>query len=193
MNYDQFGFMPNGFFVKCTPAYDSERELYEVLQMEGFNERGVQMIYYPVDLVNPDTLFGETNNLILNRRFDYMAYYELPKEGRNVGILGIVGSDNFQIYVSKMHYDFVSTYDSSGTSAVFPTYLPKIGDLVYAKYNQQFYRINMVKLEDVIFLQGKHTYTFYLENFRNKNYTLGPALQGLPNDPIQMVAGQCSQ
>jgi hypothetical protein len=45
----------------------------------------------------------------------------------------------------------------------------------------------MVKLEDVIFLQGKHTYTFYLENFRNKNYTLGPAFDNLPNDPIQTV------
>ena len=192
MNYDQFGFMPNGFFVKCTSAYNSERQLYEVLQMEGFNERGVQMVYYPVDLVNPDTLFGETNNLVISRRFDYMAYYELPNEGRNVGILGIVGTDNFPIYVSKLHYDFVSTYDSYGTSAVYPTYLPKIGDLVYTKYNQQFYRINMVKLEDVIFLQGKHTYTFYLENFRNKNYTLGPAFDNLPNDPIQIVAGQCN-
>lgn len=187
MSFRDYSDMPNNFFTKCVSAYNKERELYDVLQMESYNKYGVQMRYYTLNISDTDPLFGETNNLILERAFDYMAYYELPNEGRNVGLMGIIGTDNFPIYISKLHYDFVSQFDSSGTSGVYPTYEPKIGDLVYAKYNRQFYRINMVKLEDEIFLQGKHTYTLFLENFRDKGYTLGPELSGISNDPIQSI------
>ncbi len=186
-NYTEYSDLPNKFFTKCTSSYDCERELYEVLQMEGFNKYGVQMRYYVLDISNPDILFGESNNLKLTRAFDYMAYYELPNEGRLIGIAGINLTDNFPIYISKLHYDFVSQYNSSGTSGVYPTYEPKIGDIVYAKYNKQFYRVNMVKQEDVIFLQGKHTYTLFLENFKDKGYTLSPELSAITNDPIQSI------
>jgi len=83
-----------------------------------------------------------------------------------------------------MHYDFVSQYNSSGTSASYPTYSPKIGDIVYAKYNQTFYKVNMVKMEDEIFLQGKHTYTLFLEVFKDKAYSISQELQDLDDDPI---------
>ena len=142
------------------------------------------MRYYTLDMSNSDPLFGENNNLLLTRAFDYMAYYELPSENKSVGLLGIIGVDNFPIYINKMHYDFVSQYNSSGVSATYPTYSPKIGDIVYAKYNQQFYRVNMVKMEDEIFLQGKHTYTLFLEVFKDKAYSISQELQDLDDDPI---------
>lgn len=186
-NYTEYSDMPNAFFTKCVSAYDCERELYDVLEMEAYNKFGVQMRYYVLDMTNPDILFGENNNLILTRAFDYMAYYELPNEGRTVGLMGIIGTDNFPIYISIIHYNYVSQFDSSGTSGIYPTYEPKIGDIVYAKYNKQFYRINMVKREDDIFLQGKHTYTLFLENFKDKGYILGTELSGLSNDPIQTI------
>ena len=186
-NYNEWSDMPNNFFVKCTSAYDKERTLYDYLEMEGYNKFGVQMTYYTVN-ISADPLFGESNLKVISRRFDYMAYYELPNEGRNVSVLGIVGTDNFKIYVNMTHYNFVSTYDSLGTSGIYPAYLPKIGDLIYAKYNKQFYRINMVKKEDNIFLQGKHTYTFFLENFRDQNYLIGPEIKQLQSDPIFDVA-----
>jgi hypothetical protein len=49
--------MPNEFFVKCTSAYDSERYLYRVLEMETYNQKGVQIVYYPVTLSATDALF----------------------------------------------------------------------------------------------------------------------------------------
>lgn len=187
MGYQDYSDLPNQFFVKCTSAYDGERYLYDVLEMEGYNKYGVQMVYYPVG-ISADPLFGESNTKVISRKFDYMAYYELPNEGRNISILGIVGTDNFKIFINIVHYDFVSTFDSFGISGVYPSYLPKIGDLVFAKYNHQFYRINMVKKEDNIFLQGKHTYTFFLDNFRDQNYLIGGELRNLRTDPIFDIA-----
>lgn len=189
-NYDQWSDMPNNFFTKCVPAYDKERTLYDYLELEAYNKFGVQMVYYPVILSGTDPLFGEASNLVISRKFEYMAYYELPDESRTIGIFGITSTDNFKIFVNFIHYNFVSTFDISGTSAgTYPTYLPKIGDLVYAKYNKQFYRINMVKLEDDIFLQGKHTYTFFLENFREKSYTISSELRAIADDPINTLIG----
>ncbi len=183
-NYDEYSDLPNNFFTKCRPEYDKERLLYDVLEMEAYNKFGVQMRYYTLDMSNSDPLFGENNNLLLTRAFDYMAYYDLPSENKSVGLLGIIGVDNFPIYINKMHYDFVSQYNSSGTSASYPTYSPKIGDIVYAKYNQTFYKVNMVKMEDEIFLQGKHTYTLFLEVFKDKAYSISQELQDLDDDPI---------
>lgn len=188
MNYDQYSDMPNNFFVKCTSAYDSERYLYRVLEMETYNQKGVQIVYYPVTLSATDALFGETNLQVLTRKFDSMSYYELPNEGRDVGMLGIVGNDNFKLFISIIHFDYVSTYDSFGVAGKYPSYNPKIGDIIFAKYNRQFYRVNMVKLEDDIFLQGKHTYTIFLENFRDKSYFISGELSTIV-DPIQLVTG----
>ena len=43
MNYDEWSPMPNKWMRKGTSAYNNERELYEVLQMEAFNHNGVQI------------------------------------------------------------------------------------------------------------------------------------------------------
>lgn len=184
-NYDQWSDMPNNFFTKCVSAYDKERTLYDYLELEAYNKFGVQMVYYPVILSATDALFGESNLQIISRKFEYMAYYELPDESRTVGTFGIVSTDNFKIFVNYLHFNYVSTFDINNTSAgTYPTYLPKIGDLVYARYNNQFYRINMVKMEDDIFLQGKHTYTFFLDNYREKGYILSEEMEALDDDPI---------
>lgn len=169
MNYDEWLPMPNNYIRKGTSAYNNERELYEVLHMESFNHMGVQLVYYPVS-ISADKLFGEDNSRVVERRFDFMARYDLPNESRNVSTIGIAGLDNFPIYISIMHFDFVSRFDSFGTSGAYETYTPKIGDLIYAKYNKTFYNILNVKAEENIFLQGKHTYTFILDVYKNKNY-----------------------
>lgn len=184
MNYTEYSDLPNNFFTKCVSVYDKERTLYDYVELEAYNKFGVQMVYYPITFSATDSLFGESNVQIISRKFDYMAYYELPDESRSIGVFGIVPTDNFKIFVNIVHYDYVSTFDISGNAEVYPTYLPKIGDIVYAKYNKQFYRIKMVKMEDDIFLQGKHTYTFFLENFREKGYILSPEMESLDDDPI---------
>lgn len=169
MDYDEWSPLPNQWMRKGTSAYNNERELYEVLQMEAYNHFGVQMVYYPVS-VDADRLFGEDNARIIQRRFDFMGYYELPNEGHKVSVMGITGEDNFPIYISITHFNFVSKYDSFGTPNVNSLYVPKIGDIIHSKYNKDFYVIVMVKTEDNIFLQGKHTYTVQVENYKNKTY-----------------------
>lgn len=176
MSYDDWNPLPNkNFFVKCVSAYDCERELYDVLQMEGFNHHAVPMRYYTVS-ISADKLYGEDNARVIQRAFDYNAHYELPKEEKMFSSLGTIVIDNFPIYISMIHFTVASQYHSSGTSGFYPSYSPKIGDIVYAKYNDKFYEVNMVKEEDNIFLQGKHTWTLQLIEFKNKGYLVSEEL-----------------
>jgi hypothetical protein len=175
-DYDEWDAMPNGWMQKATSAYDNERELYEVLQMEAFNNFGVQMVYYPIS-ISADKVFGEDNARVIMRRFDFMSYYELPEETKKVSIMGITGEDSIVAYVSVTHFNYVSKFDSFGTSGVYPLYVPKIGDIVSAKYNKEYYVIKMVRAEDNIFLQGKHTYTLQLELYKNKSYRYSDELK----------------
>jgi hypothetical protein len=178
MSYDDWSPLPNkSYFVKCVSAYDCERELYDVLAMEGYNHHAVPMRYYVVS-ISADTLFGEDNARIIQRAFDYSAHYELPKEEKMFSSLGTIVIDNFPIYINMLHFSVASCYNTSGVSAYYPAYEPKIGDIVYARYNDKFYEVNMVKSEDEIFLQGKHTWTLQLIEFKNKGYLLGPNLIG---------------
>ena len=170
MSFRDYSDMPNNFFTKCVSAYNKERELYDVLQMESYNKYGVQMRYYTLNISDADPLFGETNNLILERAFDYMAYYELPNEGKKVSVMGITGEDNFPIYISITHFNYASKFDSFGTSGVYEMYTPKIGDIIHSKYNNEYYNIVYVRAEDNMFLQGKHTYTIQLDVYKNKSY-----------------------
>lgn len=175
-NYDEWSALPNAWGRKATSGYNNERELYEVLQMESFNNYGVQMVYYPVG-INSDRVFGEQNARTILRRFDFMSYYELPNEGKKVSVIGITGEDNFPIYVSITHFNYVSTFDSFGTSAVYEMYTPKIGDIIHSKYNNEYYNIVHVRAEDNMFLQGKHTYTIQLDLYKNKSYQYSQELK----------------
>lgn len=175
-NYDEWDDMPNGWIQKATSAYNNERELYEVLQMEAFNNYGVQMVYYPISL-SADKLFGEQNAKMITRRFDFMSYYELPDEGKKVSVIGITGEDNFPVFISITHFNYASTFDSFGTSGVYDLYVPKIGDIVFSKYNHEFYNVVMVRAEDNLFLQGKHTYTIQLDLYKNKSYRYSDELK----------------
>lgn len=175
-DYDEWDPMPNGWIQKATFAYNNERELYEVLQMEAFNNYGVQMVYYPVT-TSADKIFGEDNNRVIARRFEFMSYYELSPENKRLGIMGITGEDDFPIYISITHFNYVSTFDSFGTSGIYALYTPHIGDIIFSKYNHEFYVVKMVRAEDNIFLQGKHTYTIQLELYKNKSYRYSEELK----------------
>lgn len=194
-NYDTYSPMPNKWLRKTTSTYNNERELYEVLQMELYNNKGVPMYYYPVS-INSDKVFGEDNSRVVQRRFDFMAYYELPAEVRQTGIMGISYTDNFPIYISIMHFNHVSRCNVSGTYTpdfyTIPV-IPKIGDIVYAKYNQTLYIVLNVKTEIDMFLQGKHSYTIQLEVFKDKSYLFSDEMKTLTDDPLYNVSRGTSQ
>lgn len=176
-DYDEYSALPNNFFVKCVSAYDNERELYDVLLTEGYNHHAVPMRYYTVS-ISADSLYGEDNARVIQRAFEYNAYYELPREEKLYSSIGTIVIDNFPIYISMRHFAEASTFSTSGISGIYPSYEPKVGDIVYARYNDKFYIINMVKMEDEIFLQGKHTWTLQLVEFKNNGYLFSSELNG---------------
>jgi hypothetical protein len=173
------------YFTKCSSAYNNERTLYEVVEEEAYNKFAIQSRYYPVSM-NKDKVFGEGNNKLVMRSFDFMPYTEsgqLPLEARTVSTMGILSPDLFNIHISIRNFNVMSTYNTLGVSGVYPSYSPMIGDIIYFKYNKKFYRVLMVKLETEIFLQGKHTYTLVLEMLRDVNYTFSNELL-FASDPI---------
>lgn len=177
------------WITKCSNDYQNEKTLYSVMESEAYNKFGIQTLFYPVS-INSDKVFGEDNNRVVQRSFQIMGYTEggtLPYEGRNVSTMGIVSTDNFALHVSIRNFNYVSTFDSFGTSGVYPTYEPKIGDLLYFRYNNRFYRILMVKKEFEIFLQAKHTYTFIVEGFKDLSYNISQELIDA-NDPILTIS-----
>lgn len=162
------------YFTKCTSAYDSERTLFQVVTEEEHNKFAIPSTYYPIS-INKDMVFGEGNNKVVTRKFDFMLKTEngeLPYEGRQASTMGVLSPDLFNGHISIRNFDFVSTFDSFGTSGVYPSYVPLIGDLIYLKYNGKFYRVLMVKLETEMFLSSKHTYTLVLEMAKDLNYTM---------------------
>ncbi len=185
MGYDSYSSLPNSYFVKVTSAYDNERELYDVLQMEGYNQRGVDLTYYPVSAsTQADNIFGEDTNPVIVRRFDIRAHYELPAENKIYSLYGMTGLDLVFIHVNKLHYEYTSQFSSSGTSGVYDPYLPKIGDLLRAHYNSKYYEIMMVKEEEEMFLQGKHSWLLVVKEMRDKNYIVSNELISLADDIV---------
>ena len=88
-----------------------------------------------------------------------------------------------------LHFDYTSRFDSYGTSGAYPPYEPKIGDLIYARYNGKLYEIVMVKAEDEIFLQGKHTWSIQLIEYKEKGFLISSEILG-SNDLIVNIVGK---
>lgn len=173
------------YITKRYNDYSNEIELAEVLEEESFLKYGIQSRYYPVSQ-DKDAIFGEGNNKTIVRSFDCMPYTEsgeLPQEQRTVSTMGILSPDLFNVHISIRNFNVMSTYNTTGTSGIYPSYYPMIGDIIQFKYNKIFYRVLMVKLETEIFLQAKHTYTLILEKLKDINYSFSNELI-LANDPI---------
>lgn len=189
MSYDTYSALPNNYFVKATSAYDNERELYEVLQMEGYNNYGVDLTYYPVSgSTSADRVFGEDVNQVIVRRFDLKGHYELPAENKIFSLYGMLGVDLVFIWVNKLHLEYTSTFSSSGTSGTHSPYSPLIGDILRAHYNGKFYEVMMVKEEDEMFLQGKHSWLLVVKEMRDKQYIVSNELISLSDVIVSNVS-----
>jgi hypothetical protein len=80
--YDDYSSLPDlNYFVKTESRYNNEKELYDVLMMESYNDYGVSAVYYKTTYdTNYDKIFGEDRNRMITNRYDIMVYYELPRE-----------------------------------------------------------------------------------------------------------------
>jgi hypothetical protein len=177
--YSAYDPMPTEWMRKCQTSYNNERELYGILQMEHFNMWGVPMEYYATSYnTSADNLWSEDQNRTITNMWNIMTMYELPHEDNLWTKFGIEGIDQFHIYVSKMHFDAVTggngTYTSAFPQEFAPTdsYLPKVGDILKAKYNNYFYQIVNVKQEEQMFEQYKHSWDLIVKPFTDNRLSL---------------------
>ena len=177
-SYLDYGYMPNGFLTKSpvttNDQYFSERRLFDLLITEAYNKHGVSMIYYPISFdVNYDKLYGEDLDRKIIRKFNLMVFYTLPRVEKLWSKFGIEGMDNFSMFCSKKHFQVASQYDYTQTSASFGVYVPKIGDIIRALYNNYYYEIVDIKEESGQYLQSpQHMWEFLVKPYRDTRLSL---------------------
>ncbi|MFW6272689.1 MAG: hypothetical protein ACOC2U_02780 [bacterium] len=180
--YDEYSDINDpDFFYKQGSEYNSDSTLYDLLLTESFNKNGLPLVYYVSTYdTNYDKIFGEDNDRRFERKFNCMCYTpDLPKEEQIWTQFGIEGLDNFQLFISQRHFKVVSD-----------DYVPKVGDVIYTKYNNRYYEINDVGQEDNMFLQRKHTWTLTVAPFKDNNVSLNPATSATMQDDIGEITNQ---
>jgi len=179
--YREYSDMPS-WITKCTgPRYNNERELYDLMITEVYNQRGVCVTYYAVTYdQNYDRIWGEDNDRRFSRKFDIMVFYMLPREEKLWTKFGIDGMDQFSMYASKRHFRTASQYDWEGVSAsAHDAYIPKIGDIIMADYNQFIYEVVEVKEEIGMYLLSKqHVWELIVKPFRDEKIEVPAELSG---------------
>lgn len=176
------------FFNHLNPNYNNERKLYDLLITEAYNKHGVCCSYLVTTFnTNYDKIFGEDNNRRYERRFKCMLYFELPKETRTFSNAGIGWTDIIRSYASIRHFNTASKYNYQGTSAIYSSYIPRVGDYLESEYNNVFYEIISVKKQAEQFLQGQHSYEFVLKVYRDKSFGINPSTSGDFQDLSQYV------
>jgi len=172
--YLNYSDLPNGVLTKRNDGkYDSERQLFDLFITEAYNKHGVSLTY---NVISFDTsympLFGEDNNRRLVRSFQCMGFYQLPKEEKLWTKFGIEGMDQFSIFISKRHFDTASQYDDTQTTQSFSAYIPCVGDVINANYNNYFYEIVDIKEEAGMYLMSKqHVWELMVKPLRLGKFT----------------------
>lgn len=176
------------YFNHFNSNYDNERFLYDLLLAEAYNKHGVCCSYIKISYdLNYDKLFKEDNNRTIERRFNIMAYFDLPRETKTFSNAGIGWSEIFHIFLSKAHFNVASTCDASGNLSAYPPYIPQVSDILETQYNGVFYEIISVKDAVEVFLQGKHSWDIVVRIFRDKHLNVSPDTSGTMTDLLQYV------
>ena len=182
--YLDYGYLPNGWLTKSpistNDQYFSERRLFDLWITEAYNKHGVSMIYYPVSFdTNYDKLYGEDLDRKVIRKFDLMVFYTLPRVEKLWSKFGIEGMDNFSMFCGKKHFQIASQYEYTQTSAAYSAYVPKIGDIIRAKYNNYYYEIIDIKEESGQYLQSpQHLWEFLVKPYRDTRLGLSATTSG---------------
>lgn len=200
--YDNYAKKTTHFNFTNT-CHNKDRLLYDKVLAEGYNNFGVPMVYYVVSYdTTQDEIFGEDNVRNAERKFSVMAYYELPREEELWTKFGIEGIDNFHMYLSKKSFEaesttalvtsgayslaFSSAFDRVGVDNdngtlvydTYPSYIPKVGDIIKAEYNDYYYEIVDVGEESEMFLQSKHSWDFIVRPYKDEHVTVSGTLSG---------------
>jgi len=156
----------------CSSAYNNDRELASMVNMEAWNMYGVKIIYYKTTYdKNYDRVWGEDGDRHVVQEWNVMAYFQLPRENKVWSKFGIEGINDFSMFISKEHYRF-KTDD----------YIPRIGDLVLALSDNKMYEVTEVKEEAPMFMLSKQ-YSWELICRKMKieeEITISPTLSASP-------------
>jgi hypothetical protein len=168
-NFDEFSRNKNEYF-QFQSEYNNEKLLLDLLTTEMYNLHGVCMTYFTVSFnTSANEIWTEDGDRVINRFFNIMTMYDLPKEEELFTKFGIAGLDNFHIYISKRHFQVASKYSSKGTPNIHQSITPRIGDLLRANYNNYIYEIVSVKDTEMQFAQAQHTWDIIVSPFKNNN------------------------
>lgn len=175
------------YFQPLTSGYNKESLLYDLLNTEAFNMHGVTSTFYVTSQnTSYDEIYGEDMDREIIRKFDMMIYYDLPKETHIFQAYGVDYEDVFHAYATKRHFSEVSKMNSAGTSAIYSSYEPKIGDLVKPKYNSFYYEVVSVKEEEQQFMQRKHSWDMILRAFRPNHQKVSSEVSAT-NDQLNVI------
>jgi len=164
-NFDNFDRGRSSYFNYNDDAYDKEKSLFDLIITEGYNKNGVCMEYYVTSYDEKyNRIWGEDNDRRLERAFDVMVMYTLPREDKMFSKFGLEGTDNFSMWASKRHFRAASDHPITKEE-----YIPKMGDIIKSKYANYFYEIVEV-VEDVgMYLQSKqHVWEFVVKVFKDE-------------------------
>jgi hypothetical protein len=189
--YLEYSDIPNEYITKCVNSsyagsvgnYNNERELFDLMVTEAYNKHGVCMDYYITSFDKSyNKIWGEDNNRRFIRRFQIMAFFNLPREEKLWTKFGIEGMDSFSMYVSKRHFWETSQYDDIQTNPkAFDPYIPRAGDYIFSKYNKFIYEIVEVKDEIMMNLLSKqHVWEFMVKPFKDEKIAVTPATSAAP-------------
>jgi len=174
-NFNDFPKGRNPYFDFRKSSYDREKNLFSLWATESINKYGVCMEFYQTTYdTSYDKIFGEDNNRRFVKKFDVMVYYQMPREEKMWTKFGIENMDTFSMFVSKRHFDAASNSPDGGVKVI-----PKMGDIIMAKYNNYIYEITEIAEEVSMFLQSKeHVWEFVVRPFKDEMIDLPDSMSG---------------
>ena len=169
IDYRDVSALPNDYIRKCGPRYDNEREIFQLAQMEAYNQRGTPCFYYVVDYDKKyDRIWGEDGSRVITDYYsDVMVYYQFQRDDKLWTKFGIEDMNTFSMYMSKEHFKDITSdriqtdFLLSTDVQITPEYIPKQGDIIQTQYNNYLYEIVERKETNGMFLLSKQ-YTWEL-------------------------------
>jgi len=174
-NFDDFPKNRNPYFDFRSDKYAKDKNLLSLFATESINKFGTCCIFYQTshDLKYNPIFWGEDNNRRFITKFDLMTYYQLPTEEKMWTKMGIENLDTFSMYVAKRHFRAASKPRGG------PEVIPKMGDIIMAKYDDLIYEITEVAESEGNFLQSKeHMFEFVVKPFKDEGIELPESLSG---------------
>lgn len=152
----------------------AEVALRSSLEAEAFNKYGFSCVYFVKEHDTKfDPLFGEDQLENVKRRFTIQMYTEnIPNLQKQYEIAGMIYTEIIELYCNIQHFAEASRYDwKTENPTAYDSIVPKIGDLMYFKFNDLYYEVLNVKefVEGTTFLGTPITYKFNLRVWRNSH------------------------